>query len=129
MPKLIRGMKLLSYADPCVETFQQSTGEHVILTAGELHLEVCFAWDGSWSDESDPHSQRCLKDLRERFAKVEIQPSEPIVPFRETAIKSPGMSDTLGSINKMDTFRQKWRHRKHPVTPAVLSTVPAFRIL
>ena len=42
MPKLIRGMKLLSHADPCVETFQQSTGEHVILTAGELHLEVCF---------------------------------------------------------------------------------------
>ena len=40
MPKLIRGMKLLSQADPCVETFQQSTGEHVILTAGELHLEV-----------------------------------------------------------------------------------------
>jgi hypothetical protein len=42
MPKLIRGMKLLSHADPCVETFQQSTGEHVILTAGELHLEVRF---------------------------------------------------------------------------------------
>ena len=40
MPKLIRGMRLLSQADPCVETFQQSTGEHVILTAGELHLEV-----------------------------------------------------------------------------------------
>ncbi|KAI0269862.1 P-loop containing nucleoside triphosphate hydrolase protein [Gloeopeniophorella convolvens] len=74
MPKLIRGMKLLSQADPCVETFQQSTGEHVILTAGELHLE------------------RCLKDLRERFAKVEIQPSEPIVPFRETAVKAPDMA-------------------------------------
>ncbi|KAH9997844.1 P-loop containing nucleoside triphosphate hydrolase protein [Russula vinacea] len=74
MPKLIRGMKLLSHADPCVETFQQSTGEHVILTAGELHLE------------------RCLRDLRERFAKVEIQPSEPIVPFRETAVKAPEMA-------------------------------------
>lgn len=36
--------------------------------------------------------QRCLKDLRERFAKVEIQVSEPIVPFRETAVKAPGMS-------------------------------------
>ena len=47
MPKLIRGMKLLSYADPCVETFQQSTGEHVILTAGELHLEVCLVPDSS----------------------------------------------------------------------------------
>ena len=40
MPKLIRGLKLLAQADPCVETFQQQTGEHVILTAGELHGEV-----------------------------------------------------------------------------------------
>ena len=40
MPKLIRGLKLLAQADPCVETFQQKTGEHVILTAGELHGEV-----------------------------------------------------------------------------------------
>ncbi|KAI0304395.1 P-loop containing nucleoside triphosphate hydrolase protein [Multifurca ochricompacta] len=74
MPRLIRGMKLLNQADPCVETFQQTNGEHVIVTAGELHLE------------------RCLKDLRERFAKVEIQPSEPIVPFRETAVKASDMA-------------------------------------
>ena len=40
LPKLIRGLKLLSQADPCVESFQQQTGEWVILTAGELHLEV-----------------------------------------------------------------------------------------
>lgn len=40
MPKLVKGLKLLSQADPCVEAFQQQTGEHVILTAGELHLEV-----------------------------------------------------------------------------------------
>ncbi|KAF9013346.1 P-loop containing nucleoside triphosphate hydrolase protein [Cyathus striatus] len=76
MPKLVDGLKLLSQSDPCVETFQQQTGEHVILTAGELHLE------------------RCLKDLRERFAKVEIQASKPIVPFRETAIKAPDMAPT-----------------------------------
>ena len=41
MPMLVKGLKLLSQSDPCVETFQQQTGEHVILTAGELHLEVC----------------------------------------------------------------------------------------
>lgn len=40
MQKLVSGLKLLSQSDPCVETFQQQTGEHVILTAGELHLEV-----------------------------------------------------------------------------------------
>lgn len=72
MPKLLRGLKLLTQSDSCIETFQQQTGEHVVLTAGELHLE------------------RCLKDLRERFARVEIQSSKPIVPFRETAVKIPG---------------------------------------
>ncbi|KAG8886635.1 Cytoplasmic GTPase/eEF2-like protein (ribosomal biogenesis) [Tulasnella sp. 331] len=74
MPQLIKGLRLLSQADPCVETFQQQTGEYVILTAGELHLE------------------RCLKDLRERFAKVAIQASKPIVPFREVAVKGLDMA-------------------------------------
>lgn len=40
MSKLVDGLRLLNQADPCVETLVQETGEHVILTAGELHLEV-----------------------------------------------------------------------------------------
>ncbi|TFK74756.1 P-loop containing nucleoside triphosphate hydrolase protein [Pluteus cervinus] len=76
MPKLLEGLKLLSQSDPCVQTFQQQTGEHVILAAGELHLE------------------RCLKDLRERFARIEIQASKPIVPFRETAVRATEMAPT-----------------------------------
>ncbi|KAJ7075890.1 P-loop containing nucleoside triphosphate hydrolase protein [Mycena belliarum] len=74
MQRLVNGLKLLSQSDPCVETFQQQTGEYVILTAGELHFE------------------RCLKDLRERFARIEIQASKPIVPFRETAVKAIDMA-------------------------------------
>ncbi|KAI3482641.1 hypothetical protein L1887_54645 [Cichorium endivia] len=74
MPKLVEGLKLLNQADPCVESLVQDTGEHVILTAGELHLE------------------RCLKDLRERFAKCEIQVSAPLVPFRETCVRAPEMA-------------------------------------
>ncbi|OXG24510.1 ribosome assembly protein 1 [Cryptococcus neoformans Tu401-1] len=73
MPKLIRGLQILNQADPCAEYLVQESGEHVIITAGELHLE------------------RCLKDLRERFAKCPIQQSAPIVPFRETAVKAPDM--------------------------------------
>ncbi|PWN42935.1 putative Tef2-translation elongation factor 2-putative [Ceraceosorus guamensis] len=73
MPKLVEGLRLLNQADPCVETLVQETGEHVILCAGELHLE------------------RCLKDLRERFAKCAIQASKPLVPFRETAVKGQEM--------------------------------------
>ncbi len=74
LPKLVEGLRLLNQADPCVEVLVQETGEHVILTAGELHLE------------------RCLKDLRERFAKCAISASEAIVPFRETAVKAAGES-------------------------------------
>lgn len=37
---MIKGLRLLTHSDPCVEAFQQQTGEWVILTAGELHLEV-----------------------------------------------------------------------------------------
>lgn len=72
LPKLVEGLRLLNQADPCVEVLVQETGEHVILTAGELHLE------------------RCLKDLRERFARCGISASEAIVPFRETAVRVPG---------------------------------------
>jgi ribosome assembly protein 1 len=74
MPKLVEGLKILEQADPCAQYLVQETGEHVILAAGEIHL------------------QRCIKDLRERFAKCEIQASEAIVPFRETAVKAPDMA-------------------------------------
>ncbi|KAE8244486.1 hypothetical protein A4X13_0g6565 [Tilletia indica] len=73
MPKLVHGLRLLNQADPCAETYIQETGEHVLAGAGELHLE------------------RCLRDLRERFAKCEIQASAPLVPFRETAVKAAEM--------------------------------------
>ncbi|KAF2104817.1 P-loop containing nucleoside triphosphate hydrolase protein [Rhizodiscina lignyota] len=75
LDKMIRGLKMLVQSDPCAEYEVLENGEHVILTAGELHLE------------------RCLKDLRERFAKCEIQAGEPIVPYRETIVNAPASVD------------------------------------
>jgi len=40
MAKLVKGLQILNQSDPCAEYLVQETGEHVILTAGELHLEV-----------------------------------------------------------------------------------------
>lgn len=73
LDKMIQGLKLLVQSDPCAEYEQFSSGEHVLLTAGELHLE------------------RCLTDLRERFARCEIQAGEPIVPYRETIVRAEEM--------------------------------------
>ncbi len=73
LEKMIKGIKLLVQSDPCAEYEQFESGEHVLLTAGELHLE------------------RCLVDLKERFARCEIQAGEPIVPYRETIIRGEEM--------------------------------------
>lgn len=54
--------------------------------------------------------QRCLKDLRERFAKIEIQPSEPIVPYRETAIKAPEMAPPKSSNAPRGTIHGSSAH-------------------
>ena len=46
------------------------------------------------------HLQRCLKDLRERFAKIKIQSSPPIVPFRETAISSADLTPKAKGVTR-----------------------------
>ena len=70
--KLTRGLRLLNRADPALEVRVQTSGEHVVAAIGELHLE------------------RCMKDLRERFAKVEFRVSEPLASFRETLVVRGG---------------------------------------
>jgi len=80
MAQLVRGLQLLNQADPAVQILTQETGEHVILTSGEVHLE------------------RCMADLRERFARIEISMSEPIVPFRETAVNAPAQIVTSSAM-------------------------------
>ncbi|KAJ5620306.1 Ribosome assembly protein 1 [Penicillium lagena] len=72
--KMVTGLRLLEQSDPCAQYEVLPSGEHVILTAGELHLE------------------RCVKDLRERFARCDIQTGEAIVPYRETIVHAPEMA-------------------------------------
>lgn len=74
LDKMIHGMRMLEQSDPCAVYEVLESGEHVILTAGELHLE------------------RCLKDLRERFARCDIQAGEPIVPYRESIVSAAEMA-------------------------------------
>lgn len=79
LSKMITGLRLLQQSDPCAAYEVLESGEHVILTAGEVHLE------------------RCLKDLRERFAKCEIQVGAPIVPYRESIVSAAEMNPPKNS--------------------------------
>lgn len=60
----------------------QESGEHVLITAGEVHL------------------QRCIRDLEEFYAKIQINASQPIVPFRET-IMAPLEPISTGSAGRV----------------------------
>lgn len=92
MDQLVHGLELLNKADPCVKIELQDTGEHVIMCAGELHLE------------------RCLNDLREEFAKIEINVSPPIVPFKETITTDPAIN-----INEKENDEGKEEQIKLPL--------------
>lgn len=79
LQKLMNGLKLLNQADACAVVHIQETGEIVLNTAGEVHLE------------------RCLEDLKLRYANVEVNVSEPIVSFRETIVPPPKV-DVLNEL-------------------------------
>lgn len=120
--QMIHGMKLLEQSDPCARYEVLESGEHVISTAGELHLE------------------RCLKDLRERFARCEIQAGEPIVPYRETVVNAaemaPPKDKTLprgtvigATASKQITIRIRVRPLPSAVTEFLEKNVGAVRRL
>ena len=87
MSALAHGMRLLSQADASVEVSIQPTGEHILSTAGEVHLK------------------RCLDDLKNTFAKVELSVSAPIVPFCETIIPPPRVDVLNEVISSENTVR------------------------
>ncbi|KAI5065068.1 hypothetical protein GOP47_0019763 [Adiantum capillus-veneris] len=82
---LTRGLRLLNRADPFVEISLSATGEHVIAAAGEVHLE------------------RCIRDLKERFAKVDLIVSAPLVAFKETIeVEKPGSLETPKALDVVE---------------------------
>lgn len=106
MPMLVKGLKLLNQADACVQVSVEPTGEHVITTLGEVHVE------------------KCVHDLEESYSKIKINVSKPIVSFRETIVpeatidmvneaivKSSEDKDitkkivTMPTLNKLSTLR------------------------
>jgi ribosome assembly protein 1 len=86
---LLRGLKLLNQADPCVEIMVLENGEHILCAAGEVHL------------------QRCIDDLVKQFAKCEVNVSPPIIPFKETIVKQTGKVSGAEAQDQSKSSNQK----------------------
>ena len=106
LTSLDNGLKLLDQSDPCVRCTYQETGERVLSTAGEVHL------------------QRCLDDLHNVYAQVEIKVSPPIVPFRETVVAPPTVdmvNEVISSENELISGDDK-SHASKKYGPVVCQT-------
>lgn len=82
LPKLVEGLKRLSKSDPCVKTYMNEGGEHVVAGSGELHLEIC------------------LNDLQNDHAGIPLKISPPVVSYRETVESESSMVALSKSPNK-----------------------------
>lgn len=82
LPKLVEGMKRLCKADPMVQCLFDN-GQHIVLGAGELHLDVC------------------LQDLEEEHAGVAIKRSKPLVSYQETVTEHSDRLCLAKSTNKL----------------------------
>ncbi|XP_057654983.1 elongation factor-like GTPase 1 isoform X1 [Diorhabda carinulata] len=86
LPLLRQGLKFLLQSDSCVEVIMQETGELVLLTAGDVHLE------------------KCIEDLKNKFANIDIHVSSPMVSLRETVVEKDDnfLEDSENTVN-LDT--------------------------
>lgn len=88
MPKLATGLKILKKVDPAIDMFYDEKGEMILEVSGEVHLE------------------KCVKDLEDEFAKVEVLVSDPIITFKETIIskqikrKKEGLCEAKKKLKK-----------------------------
>ncbi|KAL7676240.1 hypothetical protein ACOME3_002496 [Neoechinorhynchus agilis] len=89
--KLRRGVQLLNQSDPGVEIKLKSSGEIILCTWGEVHL------------------QRCVKDLQDIFANVEFNVSQPLVAFKETLVNVTDRSQLTNIRKRVNCDIEKGR--------------------
>lgn len=86
LPKLIEGLLKLIKSDPLLQYFiKESSGEIVLAASGELHAEIA------------------CNDLEEKFARIPIIKSDPIVSYKETVTceSQQAMSKSANNQNRL----------------------------
>ncbi|CAD8157110.1 unnamed protein product [Paramecium pentaurelia] len=80
-PKVLQAIKKLYKCDPSLDVQALDSGEIVLGTCGEVHL------------------QRCITDI-EKLSECKVKISEPIVPFKETIIYKNMLEESNEKFHK-----------------------------
>lgn len=84
LPKMLLGIRNLNRSYPGLVSIIETSGEHTLSGYGEIYLDSV------------------LKDLREKYAGIEIKISDPWVNFRETIIETSCIKGKGKSGNGMN---------------------------
>jgi elongation factor 2 len=118
LPKLVEGLKRLSKSDPCVQTWINESGEHIVAGAGELHLDICLKVSQQFSCEPD-RTLTAKQDLEEDHAGVPLKKSDPVVPYRETVKAESSIVALSKSQNKHNRLYMKALPLEEELTQAI----------
>ena len=86
LPKLVAGLRAVTKSYPLARTIVEESGEHVLVATGELALD-CI-----------------MRDLRERYAGIEIKVSDPSVSLCETVKESSNIRCFTSTPNARNKF-------------------------
>lgn len=98
MDELRNKLKLLALLDTSLKVMELENGELAMVTAGEVHL------------------QKCIKDLND-LGLVDLDVSEPIVPFMETVIEDGTLSGSQIQEQETECRIREALHIKLRVVP------------
>ncbi|CAF2482486.1 unnamed protein product [Rotaria sp. Silwood2] len=100
--KLVDGLKKLIQSDSLVQVLNEN-GQHIIATAGELHLEIC------------------LTELEKTHARCPLKIATPIVTYRETIIAESYKIAFTKTTNKHNKFYMRASPLEHGLAEAIES--------
>jgi 116 kDa U5 small nuclear ribonucleoprotein component len=86
LPKMVAGLRRVSQVYPLLRTRVEESGEHVMYGTGELYMDCV------------------LHDLRQVYAKVEVQVADPMVALRETVMETSSIKCWAETTNRKNKF-------------------------
>ena len=86
LPKMLESLRKINKSYPLVTTKVEESGEHVVMGTGELYLNCV------------------LNDLRNLYADMEVQVSDPVVTFCETVVETSSVKCFAETPNKKNKF-------------------------
>lgn len=84
LPKMLEGLRKIAKSYPLLKTRVEDSGEHVIMTTGELAADCA------------------LHDLRKLYGDLEIRVADPVVSVTETVLESSVMKASAETANKQN---------------------------